>query len=48
MGKEELIEMLKKINEELTPDVIKNATKEEMENYIRISDEIKAKLEMLD
>lgn len=48
MGKEELIEMLKKINEELTDDVIKNATKEEMENYIKLSDEIKAKLEMMD
>ena len=48
MGKEEIIEELKKINEQLTDDVIKNATKEEIEQYIRISDEIKAKLEMLD
>lgn len=48
MGKEEIIEELKKINEQLTDDVIKNATKEEMEEYIRLSDEIKYKLEMLD
>ena len=48
MGKEEIIEELKKINEQSTDDVIKNATKEEMEEYIRLSDEIKYKLEMLD
>ena len=48
MEKEEIIERLKKINEELTEDVIKNATKEQMEEYIKLSDEIIKKLEMLD
>ena len=36
MDKEEIIERLKKINEELTEDIIKNATKEEMEQYIKL------------
>ena len=48
MDKEEIIERLKKINEEITEDVIKNATKEEMEEYIKLSDEIIKKLKMLD
>lgn len=48
MDKEEIIERLKKINEELTEDIIKNATKEEMEQYIKLSDEIIKKLGMID
>ncbi|MEE0866419.1 MAG: hypothetical protein U0L98_06475 [Clostridia bacterium] len=48
MDKEEIVERLKKINEELTEDVIKNATKEEMEEYVKLSDEIIKKLKMLD
>lgn len=48
MSKEEIIEKLKHVNEELTEDVIRNATKEEIEEYIRLSDEIIKKLEMLD
>ena len=48
MDKEEIVKRLKKINEELTEDVIKNATKEEMEEYIKLSDEIIKKLKMLD
>lgn len=48
MDKEEIVERLKKINEELTEDVIKNATKEEMEEYIKLSDEIIKKLKTLD
>lgn len=47
MEKEDIIEKLKIINEELTEEVIRNATKEEMEEYIRLSDKIIKKLEML-
>ena len=47
MEKEDIIEKLKIINEELTEEVIRNATKEEMEEYIRLSVKIIKKLEML-
>lgn len=48
MNKEEIIEMLKKINSELTNEVLENATKEELEEYVKLSDEIITKLERLD
>ncbi len=48
MNKEEIIEMLKKINSELTDEVLENATKEELEEYVKLSDEIITKLERLD
>lgn len=48
MNKEEIIEMLKKINSELTDEVLEKATKEELEEYVKLSDEIITKLEKLD
>ena len=48
MNKEEIIEMLKKINSELSDVVLENATKEELEEYVKLSDEIITKLERLD
>ena len=48
MEKEEIIKELMKINESLTDEMIENATKEELEEYIRLTDEIKLKLDMLD
>ena len=48
MNKEEIIEMLKKINSELTDEVLENATKEELEEYVKLSDEIITELERLD
>lgn len=48
MNKEEIIEMLKKINSELTDEVLEKATKEELEEYVKLSDEIITKLERLD
>lgn len=46
--KNQIIKRLKELNEQLTDDVIENATKEEMEQYIELVDLITAKLEMLD
>lgn len=48
MKKEEIIRRLKEVNEQLTDDIIKNATKEELEQYIDLVDSITAKLETLD
>ncbi len=39
---------LKEINNQLTSEVIEKATKEEMEQYVEIIDEITAKLEVID
>ena len=46
--KEQIIKRLKEVNEQLTDKVIENATKEEMEEYIELIDEITARLEMID
>ena len=46
--KEQIIKRLKEVNEQLTDDVIENATKEEMEQYIEIIDSITARLETMD
>ncbi len=46
--KEQIVKRLKEVNEELTNDVIENATKEEMEQYIELVDSITSKLETLD
>ena len=46
--KEQIIKKLKEVNEQLTDEVIENATKEEMEEYIELIDSIKARLETLD
>ena len=46
--KEQIIKRLKEVNEQLTDEVIENATKEEMEEYIELIDEITARLEMID
>lgn len=48
MDKERIIEMLKEINAGLTDEVLENATKEELEEYVKLSDEIMTKLEKLD
>ena len=45
---EEIMIKLKEINKQLTSEVIQKATKEEMEQYIEIVDEITAKLEVID
>lgn len=46
--KEQIIKKLKEVNEQLTDEVIENATKEEMEEYIELIDSITARLETLD
>ena len=46
--KEQIIKRLREINEQLTEDVIENATREEMEQYIELIDSITARLETLD
>lgn len=46
--KEKIIERLKKVNEQLTDDIIESATKEEMEEYIELVNSITAKLETID
>ena len=46
--KEQIIKKLKEVNEQLTDEVIENATKEEMEEYIELIDSITSRLETLD
>lgn len=46
--KEQIIKRLREVNEQLTDDVIENATREEMEQYIELIDSITARLETLD
>ncbi len=46
--KEQIIKRLKEVNEQLTDDVIENATREEMEQYIELIDSITARLETMD
>ena len=46
--KEQIIKRLREINEQLTEDVIENATREEMEQYRELIDSITARLETLD
>lgn len=46
--KEKIIERLKEVNAQITDEVIENATKEEMEEYIELIDSIVAKLTTLD
>lgn len=46
--KNQIVKKLEELNEQLTDDVIENATKEEMEQYIELVDSITSKLEMLD
>lgn len=48
MSIEEILKELVKINEQLTEDTIKSATKEELEEYLKLTDAIKVKLKMLD
>lgn len=42
----ELLEQLRKINEEITVEDIKNASKEEILEYLKLIDKIKAITEM--
>lgn len=44
----QIIKKLKEINEQLTDDIIENATKEEMEQYIDLIDTIIARLKTID
>ena len=44
----QIIKKLKEINEQLTDEIIENATKEEMEQYIDLIDTITARLETID
>lgn len=46
--KEEIIKRLKEVNDSLTDEIIENATKEELEQYIELVDSITARLETLD
>jgi hypothetical protein len=46
--KEQIVRRLKEVNEKLTDEVIENATKEEMEQYIELIDDITARLETID
>ena len=46
--KEQIVRRLKEVNEKLTDEVIENATKEEMEQYIELIDAITARLETID
>lgn len=48
MKKEAIISKLKEVNEQLTDEIIENATKEELEQYIDLVDSITARLETLD
>ncbi len=46
--KEQIVKRLKEVNDQLTDEVIENATKEEMEQYIELIDSITARLETID
>lgn len=46
--KEQIVERLREVNEQLTDEVIESATKEEMEQYIELIDSITARLEAID
>ena len=44
INKEKILEELKKINDNVTEDVIKNASKEDLIKYMKLIDEIKEEL----
>ena len=44
----EIVKMLNALNNQVTDDVLKNATKEEMEKYIELINSIAVKLRKLD
>lgn len=44
----EIVKMLNALNNQVTDDVLKNATKEEMERYIELINSIAIKLKKLD
>lgn len=44
----EIVKMLNTLNNQVTEDVLKNATKEEMEKYIELINSIAIKLRKLD
>ena len=46
--KDKIVEQLKNINAQITDEVIENATKEEMEQYIELIDSITTKLKLID
>ena len=46
--REQIIIRLKEVNDQLTEEMIENATKEEMEQYIELIDSITAKLVTID
>ena len=45
--KERLLKRLEEINEQITDDVIKNATNEELMEFVSLSEQIRAKIKML-
>lgn len=46
--RDQVLKGLQEINEKVTEDVIENATKEELEEYLQLVDEILSKLEIID
>ena len=46
--REEIIKRLKLVNEKFTDEVLEKATKEQMEKYLELVDEITARLEIID
>ena len=44
----EIVKMLNELNGQVTDDVLKNATKEEMERYVELINSIAGKLKKLD
>lgn len=42
---EKLLDDLKDVNANITSDMIKNASKEQLEEYLKLSEEIEAKIE---
>lgn len=44
LDREKILDELKKINNNVTEETIKNATKEELTEYMRLIDEIKLEL----
>ena len=46
--REEIIKRLKLVNEKFTDEVLEKATKEQMEKYLELVDEITARLEVID
>ena len=44
---EDILEQLRQVNSEITKEDIENATKEELERYLELSEEIDAKIKKI-